>query len=127
LEGNSTFVQLNDPPDAKGLRWIDFGPTLEPKEVIIGAQCSPAISKTVADTLKPYGDSVKYSWAGMRPDAFLLALPLAPHSLQTNRRLRFHDLAQTSAAIGFDFGVLDEGRPFKQRKHANGADIRPFS
>lgn len=34
------FVQLNDPPDAMGLRWIDFGPNLELKEVIIGAQCS---------------------------------------------------------------------------------------
>jgi hypothetical protein len=66
------FVQLNDPPDAKGVRWIDFGPNLELKEVIIGAQCSPAISKMVADALKPYGDSVKCSWAGMRPDAFLL-------------------------------------------------------
>jgi hypothetical protein len=66
------FVQLNDPPDAKGLRWIDFGSNLELTEVIIGAQCNPAISKLVADALKPYGDSVKCSWAGMRPDAFLL-------------------------------------------------------
>lgn len=66
------FVQLNDPPDAKGLLWIDFGPHLELTEVIIGAQCSPSISNMVADALKPYGDSVKCSWAGMRPDAFLL-------------------------------------------------------
>jgi hypothetical protein len=66
------FVQLNDPPDANGLRWIDFGPNLELKEVIIGVQCHPAISKMVADAVKPYGDSVKCSWAGMRPDAFLL-------------------------------------------------------
>jgi hypothetical protein len=66
------FVRLNDPPDAKGLRWIDFGLNLELKEVIIGAQCDPAISKMVADALEPYGNSVKCSWAGMRPDAFLL-------------------------------------------------------
>jgi Protein of unknown function (DUF2971) len=30
------FVRLNDPPDAQGLRWIDFGPNLELREVIIG-------------------------------------------------------------------------------------------
>jgi len=66
------FVQLNDPPDAKGLRWIDFGPNLVLKEVIIGVQCNPADSTMVGDALKPYGDSVKRSWAGMRPDAFLL-------------------------------------------------------
>ena len=66
------FVQLNDPPDAMGLRWIDFGPNLELKEVIIGAQCSPAISKTMVDALAPYGNSMKCSWAGCWPDAFLL-------------------------------------------------------
>ena len=66
------FVALNDPPDAKGLRWFDFGPQLDLREVIIGSQCSPAICETVVEALKPYGDTVKCFWAGMRPDAFLL-------------------------------------------------------
>jgi hypothetical protein len=65
-------VGLNDPPDASGLRWIDFGPILELKEVIIGVQCAPRDSDAVVEALKPYGDSVKCFWAGMRPDAFLL-------------------------------------------------------
>ena len=66
------FVALNDPPDEKSLWWFGFGPNLELKEVTIGAQCHPAISEKVVEALKPYGDSVKCSWAGMRPDAFLL-------------------------------------------------------
>ena len=66
------FVGLNDPPDAHGLRWIDFGPKVELKEVIIGAQCTPKDSDDVVEALKPYGDSVKCFWAGMRTDAFLL-------------------------------------------------------
>jgi len=78
------FVQLNDPPDAMGLRWIDFGPILELKEVIIGAQCSPGDSKIVGDALKPYGDSVKCSWAGMRPDAFLLVRQDHPPNWQAS-------------------------------------------
>jgi hypothetical protein len=35
------FVGLNDPPDAKGLNWVKFGPQLVLKEVIIGAQAIP--------------------------------------------------------------------------------------
>ena len=66
------FVQLNDPPDAKGLNWIEFGPQLVLKEVIIGAQCHPMVSKEVEAAVRPYGNSVKLWWAGMRPDAFLL-------------------------------------------------------
>ncbi|HCC56146.1 MAG TPA: hypothetical protein DEQ47_02580 [Solibacterales bacterium] len=66
------FVGLNDPPDASGLRWIEFGPNLVLKEIIIGAQCHPKVSKEVEDAVKKYGHSVKCSWAGMRPDAFLL-------------------------------------------------------
>jgi hypothetical protein len=66
------FVRLNDPPDAKGLNWIEFGPQLVLKEVIIGAQCSPRDSRDVEEAIKPYGDAVKCWWAGMRPDAFLL-------------------------------------------------------
>jgi hypothetical protein len=66
------FVGLNDPPDAKGLHWIGFGPNLVLKEIIIGAQCLPKDSKEVEDAVKTYEHSVKCSWAGMRRDAFLL-------------------------------------------------------
>lgn len=66
------FVALNDPPDANGLNWIEFGPQLVLKEVIIGAQCHPSVSKEVEEAVKPYGDAVGCWWAGMRPDAFLL-------------------------------------------------------
>lgn len=66
------FAGLNDPPDARGLRWFDFGPNLVLNEVIIGAQCSPEMSRRVEETVKPYGDSAKCWWAGMRQDAFLL-------------------------------------------------------
>jgi len=66
------FVQLNDPPDAKDLNWIEFGPELVLKEVIIGAQCHPIMSKKAEEAVEPYGDAVKCWWAGMRTDAFLL-------------------------------------------------------
>jgi hypothetical protein len=66
------FVGLNDPPDAKGLNWIDFGPKLMLKEVIIGAQCDPRTSKEAEEVVKSFGNAVKCWWAGMRPDAFLL-------------------------------------------------------
>jgi hypothetical protein len=66
------FVKVNDPPDEKGLLWMDFGPNLELKEVIIGSQCKPENSDAVVEALKPYGHSVKCWWAGMRQDSFLL-------------------------------------------------------
>jgi hypothetical protein len=66
------FVGLDDPPDEKGINWIEFGPPLVLKEVIIGAQCDPAMSKKVEEAVKPYGDAVKCWWACMRSDAFLL-------------------------------------------------------
>jgi hypothetical protein len=66
------FVQINDPPDAAGLLWSEIGSIVELKEVIIGTQCSPAMSEKVIEALKRYGDSVKRYWAGMRLDAFLL-------------------------------------------------------
>jgi hypothetical protein len=72
------FVRLNDPPDENKLRWIDFGPNLQLKELIIGAQCHPAISKNIEEAVKPYGNSVKCWWAGMRPDAFLLVKQADP-------------------------------------------------
>ena len=66
------FVQLNDPPDANGLRWFDFGPNLELKEVVVGAQCDSKDIEAVKDVLTGYGRTVECSWAYMRKDAFLL-------------------------------------------------------
>jgi len=66
------FVGLNDPPDKDGFRWCDFGPSLELREVIAGAQCSPDDLNRLADVLAPYGTAVKCSYAYMRKDAFLL-------------------------------------------------------
>ena len=74
------FVKLNDPPDANGLHWMDCGPNLVLREVIIGAQCDPKVSEQVEVAVKTYGHSVKCSWAGMRQDAFLLIkLDHRPH------------------------------------------------
>ncbi|MHB1674976.1 MAG: DUF2971 domain-containing protein [Acidobacteriaceae bacterium] len=72
------YVVLNDPPDEKGLNWIEFGSHLVLKEVIIGAQCHPTLSKEVEEAVKPYGDAVKCWWAGMRSDAFLLVTQADP-------------------------------------------------
>ncbi len=66
------FVGLNNPPDANGLHWIGFGPQLELKEVIVGSQCHPTLSKEVQEAVRTYGEEVKCWWAGMRRDAFLL-------------------------------------------------------
>ena len=66
------FVGLDDPPDSNGLRWANFGPLVEFKEVIIGSQADPSVTDDVRQALNPYGDSIRCSWAGMRPDAFLL-------------------------------------------------------
>ena len=74
------FVELNDPPDESGLHWIEFGPLLILREVIIGAQCHPTMSKKVEEAVEPYGNSVECWWAGMRSDAFLLTkLDSPPH------------------------------------------------
>lgn len=72
------FVSFNDPPDAKGLRWCDFGPNLELKEVIAGVQCAPENLKALAEILKNYGSTVECSWAYMRADAFLLVRSNSP-------------------------------------------------
>jgi hypothetical protein len=66
------FVNLNDTPDEAGLNWIEFGPHLVLKEVIVGVQCHPTISKEVEEALETYGDAVECWWASMRSDAFLL-------------------------------------------------------
>jgi hypothetical protein len=65
------FVQINDPPDEKGLHWYHFGPHLQLKEVIVGLQCEPADVKAAAEALQKYPD-ISCSWAYMRKDAFLL-------------------------------------------------------
>ena len=66
------FAKLDDPSDADGRSWFTFGPNLELREVIIGSQCDPAVSKAIVAAAVPHGDSVKCLWAGMRRDAFLL-------------------------------------------------------
>ncbi|MFN0104886.1 MAG: DUF2971 domain-containing protein [Bryobacteraceae bacterium] len=66
------FVGMSDPPDAKGLHWIGFGPDLLLREIIVGAQCHPNVSEQVEKAAAPHGNPVELSWAGMRPDAFLL-------------------------------------------------------
>lgn len=66
------FVGLDNPPDSNGLRWANFGPLVEFKEVIIGSQADPSVTDDVRQALNPYGDSIRCSWACMRPDAFLL-------------------------------------------------------
>jgi hypothetical protein len=72
------FVDLNDPPDAKGLNWIGFGSLLTLKEIIIGAQCHPRVSKKIEEAAESYGEAVTCWWAGMRPDAFLLVKQAHP-------------------------------------------------
>jgi hypothetical protein len=72
------FLQLNDPPDAKGLSWFNFGPALQLREVIVGSQCTPNDLDAVARVLKNYGTSVGCSWAYMRKDAFLLVRHNSP-------------------------------------------------
>ena len=64
------FSRRKDPPDANGLHWIDFGSSIALKEVIIGAQCHPSVSKMVVEAIRPYGDAVKCCWSGMRRDGF---------------------------------------------------------
>jgi hypothetical protein len=91
------FVGLNDPPDAKGLRWIEFGPNLVLKEVIIGAHCYPKVSKDVQDAVKTCGHSVKCSWAGMRPDAFLLVKQDQPPDWHAS--VKYMSCPLSSAAI----------------------------
>jgi hypothetical protein len=66
------FVNLIDPPDSNGLNWIEFGPRLVLKEVIIGAQCDQRESKDVEEAVRSHGNGVTCWWAGMRKDAFLL-------------------------------------------------------
>jgi hypothetical protein len=66
------FVNLVVPSDSNGLNWIEFGPQLVLKEVIIGAQCKPSDSNDVEGIIKSYGNDVKCYWAGMRQDSFLL-------------------------------------------------------
>ena len=63
------FVKLDEPADAKGLWWAEFGPGLELKEVIAGSQCSPADLKSLEMVVGQH-HSVERSWAYMRKDVF---------------------------------------------------------
>jgi hypothetical protein len=65
------FVRLNDPPDDEGLRWVQFGPELQVKEVIAGSQCARADLEKLAEVVKGFA-GVEHSWAYMKKDAFLL-------------------------------------------------------
>jgi hypothetical protein len=72
------LVSLIDAPDENGLHWFDFGENLLLKEVIVGAQCSPENSRRAAQFRLRYGDTVEFSWAGLRHEAFSLVKNAAP-------------------------------------------------
>ena len=77
------FVDIkNEPRDAKGLMWFDFGSALELKEVIVGAQFHPKNREMLLKNLKPYGGDVECTWAYMRSDAFLLVRNTTPHTFK---------------------------------------------
>jgi hypothetical protein len=65
-------VGLNDPPDENGLWWGTFGPALELKEVIAGAQCSLEDLKALGAAIDRFDPPLDRSWAYTRKDAFLL-------------------------------------------------------
>jgi hypothetical protein len=71
-QGVRIFIGLNRPAGCEGLNWIDFGPKLVLKKVIIGAQCDPRTSQEPEERVKSFGNAVKWWWAGMLPDVFLL-------------------------------------------------------
>ena len=72
------FVQLNDPPDEKGMNWFYFGEHLDLKEVIVGAQCSPEDARKVTQVRQRYRDTVEFSWACLKKDAFSLIRMTSP-------------------------------------------------
>ena len=73
------FVGINDPPDERGHFWVQFGPDLQLREVIIGAQCSAENANAVCEVLKECSDQIECTWAYMRSDAFLLVRDKTPH------------------------------------------------
>jgi hypothetical protein len=74
------IVEVSEPPDEKGLYWVLFGPELQLREVIIGAQCSKNDANEVSEVLKGYGEEVDCTWAYMRSDAFLLVRDKTTHA-----------------------------------------------
>jgi hypothetical protein len=72
------FVQINDPPD-EGRSYAQFGPHLQLREVIIGAECDPDRADDVCRVLKGYPDQVDCTWSYMRSDAFLLVRDRISH------------------------------------------------
>jgi hypothetical protein len=73
------FVQLNDPRDDNGLRWFDFGESLNLREIIVGVNCSVEDAAKVVEIHERYLDTVELAWASLRKDAFpLLRTPSPP-------------------------------------------------
>jgi DUF2971 family protein len=74
------FVGITDRPDEMGLFWFQFGPDLQLREVIIGAQCRAEHAAEVCEVLKGYPDQIDCTWAYMRSDAFLLVRDKTAHA-----------------------------------------------
>lgn len=74
------FVGINDPPDEKGLLWVEFQPDLQLREVIVGAQCRAEDANAVCEVLKGYPGPIECTWAYMRSDAFLLVRDKTAHT-----------------------------------------------
>lgn len=66
------FVKLTDPPDEKGFYWLDFGPHLELKEVIIGAVCPKLDGERISRIIGDRYPGVLCDYAYMRNDVFAL-------------------------------------------------------
>jgi len=71
------FVGVNDPPDAKGLKYMDFHPQLALREVIFGVHCLPSHYEPAVALLKGF-PGMTHSWAHMRTDSFLLGCRAEP-------------------------------------------------
>ncbi len=94
------FIRLNDQPDANNLIWVGFGDNLLLREVIIGLRCPQKISNDVEAAVNEYGHSVKFCWAGMRQDAFLLLkLDKPPYWQAKCHRYRAHQNPVIRTAI----------------------------
>ena len=66
------FVEIKDLPGDKGMHWFSFGDTLNLKEIIVGARCSPEDAKKLRQMCTHDPDVVDVSWVSMKKDAFSL-------------------------------------------------------
>jgi len=73
------LVGIKNQPYEKGLYWAQFGPDLQLREVIIGAQCSTKDANAVCEALKGHPGQIECTWAYMRSDAFLLVRSKTAH------------------------------------------------